>query len=71
MLERPAEPLSIAFLALSAVMAAGALLLFLPLPLPRAMRLPLYLLLHIGGLAAGTALFLAGRRYSQWAPQKQ
>ena len=35
------------------------------------LRLPLYLAVHLGGLAAGTVLFLAGRRYSQWAPQKQ
>ena len=34
------------------------------------LRLPLYLAVHLGGLAAGTLLFLAGRRYTQWAPQK-
>jgi cellulose synthase/poly-beta-1,6-N-acetylglucosamine synthase-like glycosyltransferase len=39
--------------------------------LPRALR-PLHGAgLHLMGLAAGTLLFLSGRRYAQWTPQKQ
>jgi cellulose synthase/poly-beta-1,6-N-acetylglucosamine synthase-like glycosyltransferase len=49
---------------------SALLLLVLPLPLPKWVRLPLYVAVHLFGLAAGTLLFLAGRRYTQWAPQK-
>jgi cellulose synthase/poly-beta-1,6-N-acetylglucosamine synthase-like glycosyltransferase len=50
------------------VFALGAAALFLLLV--RA-RLPLYLAVHVGGLAVGTFLFLSGARYTQWAPHKR
>ena len=48
----------------------AALLLLLPVRVPKLLRLPLYVAVHVGGLAAGALLFLAGRRYAQWTPQK-
>lgn len=64
------DPLAAAlFGGLSAAVAGTALALLLPLPVPRLLRLPAWLAVHIGGLAVGTLLFLGGKRYSQWAPQ--
>ena len=39
--------------------------------LPRALRPVHGAMLHLAGLAVGTVLFLSGRRYAQWTPQKQ
>lgn len=39
--------------------------------LPRGLRPVHGAMLHLTGLAAGTLLFLSGRRYAQWTPQKQ
>ncbi len=50
---------------------------FLLLPLiadvqvPKIVSVGSYALLHLGGLAAGTILFLAGKRYVQWSPAKE
>jgi cellulose synthase/poly-beta-1,6-N-acetylglucosamine synthase-like glycosyltransferase len=66
------RPLELAvFAALCAGAAGAAALLLLPIRMPRALRLPLYLAIHLGGLAIGSLLFLAGRRYIQWAPQQR
>jgi hypothetical protein len=46
-------------------------ILLLPVKVPKALRLPAYLGIHLGGLAIGTLLFLSGKRYTQWAPQKR
>ena len=51
--------------------AAAAVLMLLPLKLPRPLRLPLYAAVHISGLTLGAFLFLAGRRYTQWTPQQR
>jgi cellulose synthase/poly-beta-1,6-N-acetylglucosamine synthase-like glycosyltransferase len=59
------------FCALGLVLAAVAALPFLPVRMPKALRLPLYLAIHLGGIAVGSLLFLAGRRYTQWAPQQR
>ena len=52
--------------AAAAVTLAGALGARLPGPL----RIVHGVMLHLAGLAAGTILFAAGRRYAQWTPQK-
>jgi cellulose synthase/poly-beta-1,6-N-acetylglucosamine synthase-like glycosyltransferase len=61
----------LAFAALSAAAVGTAAILLLPVKVPRLLRLPAYLGIHLGGLAIGTLLFLAGKRYTQWAPQKR
>ncbi|MEH3100950.1 glycosyltransferase [Sphingomonas adhaesiva] len=38
--------------------------------LPGPLRIVHGIVLHLAGLAAGTLLFVAGRRYAQWTPQK-
>jgi cellulose synthase/poly-beta-1,6-N-acetylglucosamine synthase-like glycosyltransferase len=49
----------------------GACLLYLTgKKVPKPLKLSYFLLLHSSGLAAGAFLFLAGRRYTQWQPQK-
>ena len=66
------EPVQVAlFAGLSAAMAATAAILLLPLGVPKILRLPAYVGIHLGGLAVGTLLFLSGKRYTQWAPQKR
>ena len=66
------EPAQVAvFVALSAALAATAAILLLPLRVPKLLRLPAYVGIHLGGLAVGTLLFLGGKRYTQWAPQKR
>ena len=60
-----------AFALLSAGAAGTAVTLLLPFPVPKVLRLPAYFGIHIGGLALGTILFLGGKRYSQWTPQKR
>jgi cellulose synthase/poly-beta-1,6-N-acetylglucosamine synthase-like glycosyltransferase len=60
-----------AFAGLTAAAASTALILLLPLRVPKLLRLPAYLGIHLGGLAIGTILFLGGKRYTQWAPQKR
>jgi cellulose synthase/poly-beta-1,6-N-acetylglucosamine synthase-like glycosyltransferase len=50
---------------------AAAAVLLLAAPLPKALRLPAYVAIHLGGLALGSLLFLLGRRYTQWAPQQR
>jgi cellulose synthase/poly-beta-1,6-N-acetylglucosamine synthase-like glycosyltransferase len=60
-----------AFALLSAAAAGTAAILLLPVKVPRALRLPAYFGIHLGGLAIGTLLFLSGKRYTQWAPQKR
>jgi hypothetical protein len=59
------------FAGLTAAAGATALILLLPLRVPKLLRLPAYLGIHVGGLAIGTILFLTGKRYTQWAPQKR
>lgn len=59
------------FAGLTALAALALLLLLTSIKVPRPLRLPLYVALHVGGLALGTLLFLVGRRYSQWTPQKE
>lgn len=66
------EPAHLAlFAGLTVAAAATALILLLPLRVPKLLRLPAYLGIHVGGLAIGTILFLTGKRYTQWAPQKR
>jgi cellulose synthase/poly-beta-1,6-N-acetylglucosamine synthase-like glycosyltransferase len=66
------EPLHLAlFAGVTAAAVATAVVLLLPLRVPKLLRLPAYLGIHLGGLAIGTILFLTGRRYTQWAPQKR
>ena len=66
------EPVQVAvFAALSAALAATAAILLLPLRVPKLLRFPAYVGIHLGGLAVGTLLFLGGKRYTQWAPQKR
>jgi cellulose synthase/poly-beta-1,6-N-acetylglucosamine synthase-like glycosyltransferase len=66
------EPLHlVTFVFLSAAIAGTAAVLLLPVSVPKALRLPAYLGIHLGGLAIGTLLFLSGKRYTQWAPQKR
>ena len=60
-----------AFGTLSALAAGTAVILLLPLKVPKLLRLPAYLGIHLGGLAIGTVLFLTGKRYTQWAPQQR
>ncbi|MEH3048579.1 glycosyltransferase [Sphingomonas adhaesiva] len=55
-----------ALTAAALVTLAGALGARLPGPL----RIVHGIMLHLAGLAAGTILFVAGRRYAQWTPQK-
>lgn len=57
---------SAALTAAALVTLAGALGARLPGPL----RIVHGIMLHLAGLAAGTVLFVAGRRYAQWTPQK-
>jgi hypothetical protein len=38
---------------------------------PKLLRLPAYLGVHVGGLAIGTLLFLGGKRYTHWTPQQR
>jgi cellulose synthase/poly-beta-1,6-N-acetylglucosamine synthase-like glycosyltransferase len=59
------------FALLSAAVAGTAAILLLPVRVPRLLRVPAYLGIHLGGLAIGTVLFLSGKRYTQWAPQKR
>jgi cellulose synthase/poly-beta-1,6-N-acetylglucosamine synthase-like glycosyltransferase len=59
------------FAGLSAGAAGTAAILLLPCKVPRLLRLPAYLGIHLGGLVIGTLLFLSGKRYTQWAPQKR
>jgi cellulose synthase/poly-beta-1,6-N-acetylglucosamine synthase-like glycosyltransferase len=59
------------FAGLTAAAGATALILLLPLRVPKLLRLPAFLGIHVGGLAIGTILFLTGKRYTQWAPQKR
>jgi len=59
------------FVFLSGGALGTALILLLPLRVPRLLRLPAYFGIHLGGLAIGTLLFLSGKRYTQWAPQKR
>lgn len=58
------------FAMLTAAGLAGWLAYRTGRPVPRMLRLPYFLLLHSAGLAVGAFLFLAGRRYTQWSPQK-
>jgi cellulose synthase/poly-beta-1,6-N-acetylglucosamine synthase-like glycosyltransferase len=63
------EALHILLFALGTAAALGtALLLLLPVPVPRLLRLPAYAGIHLGGLLLGTLLFLSGKRFTQWAP---
>lgn len=59
------------FATLTAAAALALLLALLPVRLPGPLRLPLYAAVHVAGLTVGAILFLAGRRYSQWTPQKR
>jgi cellulose synthase/poly-beta-1,6-N-acetylglucosamine synthase-like glycosyltransferase len=59
------------FTGLTAAAGATAMVLLLPLRVPKLLRLPAYLGIHVGGLAIGTILFVSGKRYTQWAPQKR
>jgi cellulose synthase/poly-beta-1,6-N-acetylglucosamine synthase-like glycosyltransferase len=61
----------VAFTLLSAAAVGTAAILLLPVKVPKALRLPAYFGIHLGGLAIGTLLFLSGKRYTQWAPQKR
>jgi cellulose synthase/poly-beta-1,6-N-acetylglucosamine synthase-like glycosyltransferase len=60
-----------AFLLLSAGVVGTAATLLLPFQVPKLLRLPAYFGIHVCGLAWGTILFLGGKRYSQWTPQKR
>jgi cellulose synthase/poly-beta-1,6-N-acetylglucosamine synthase-like glycosyltransferase len=70
-MERGATIHLLTFALLSAAAAGTAAILLLPVKVPRLLRLPAYLGIHLGGLAIGTLLFLSGKRYTQWAPQKR
>lgn len=70
-LERGEPILATAFVLLSAALAGTAAILLLPLRVPKPLRLAAYVGIHLGGLAVGTLLFLGGKRYTQWAPQKR
>lgn len=70
-LERGETAFIALFAGLSLAAAGTALVLLLPLPVPRLLRLPVWLAVHLAGLAVGTLLFLGGKRYRQWAPQER
>jgi glycosyltransferase involved in cell wall biosynthesis len=58
------------FAALSGGFALGAIGFLTTLKLPRPLGLAYGAMLHLAGLGVGVILFLAGRRYAQWTPQK-
>lgn len=70
-LERGSGAHLTAFAVLSAAVIGTTAILLLPISVPKVLRLPAYLGLHVGGLAVGTILFLGGKRYTQWAPQQR
>jgi glycosyltransferase involved in cell wall biosynthesis len=58
------------FAGLSGGFALGAIGFLTRLKLPRPLGLAYGAMLHLAGLGVGVILFLAGRRYAQWTPQK-
>jgi cellulose synthase/poly-beta-1,6-N-acetylglucosamine synthase-like glycosyltransferase len=66
----PGDGYALLFWLMTAWALYAAVLLLLPVRVPRLLRLPLYVAVHVGGLAMGALLFLAGRRYAQWTPHK-
>ncbi|HEX8446367.1 MAG TPA: glycosyltransferase [Sphingomonas sp.] len=59
------------FLMLSGLAVLGTVGALRPAWLPRRLAPGYGAALHLAGLGAGVLLFLAGRRYAQWTPQKQ
>ena len=58
------------FVALTSGFALGAIGFLTPIRLPRLLAIAYGAMLHLAGLGAGVVLFLGGRRYAQWTPQK-
>ncbi|WP_187334618.1 glycosyltransferase [Novosphingopyxis iocasae] len=61
---------TLASLAILAAAALGFIGWFAERRLPKILRVPYLLGLHLTGLIAGVALFCWGTRYAQWTPQK-
>lgn len=58
------------FAGLSGAVLLGLVGYCLPVRLPRPLAVAYGAVLHLAGLGAGFALFVGGRRYSQWAQRK-
>lgn len=58
------------FAALSGGFALGAIGFLTSVKLPRPLGAAYGAMLHLAGLGIGVLLFLGGRRYAQWTPQK-
>jgi glycosyltransferase involved in cell wall biosynthesis len=65
-----AWPWALVFVGLTGLVLLGLAGALAPGRLPRALSPVAGVALHLAGLTAGAMLFLAGRRYAQWTPQK-
>ncbi len=61
---------TLASLGIAAAAALALLGWFAERRIPKVLRVPYLLGLHLAGLVAGVALFCCGTRYAQWTPQK-
>lgn len=63
-------PWGVVFAGLTAAVALGVIGFLQPVRLPKPLAVAYGAVLHLAGLSLGAILFLSGRRYSQWTPQK-
>ncbi len=71
LLARDGSPVwALVFVALTGIAAIGIIGALLPARLPRLLFPVFGAALHLAGLAVGAVLFVGGRRYAQWTPQK-
>jgi len=61
---------TLASIAIAAAAILGLIGWFAERRLPKLLRVPYLMGLHLAGLVAGVALFCSGTRYAQWTPQK-